>query len=387
MRTTAPTESIRQLIEGRHENPFELLGPHLVDDPAAGRWRCGRSCPSRARPGWSIRPTATPGGPCGGFIRPDCSRPFARALRPTSKSRYVLRVADEGGKKMTMHDPYAFPHLLTEYDLHLLERRAALEELQSGWAPSCARSTASRGSISPSGPPTPPASAWSATSTPGTPAATPCASTSPAASGNCSCPAWAKGRSTSTQIRHRDQVFEKSDPVRLRRRAAAAHRLEGGRSGPLPLARHGLDGRSRRRPTGWSGPLSFYEVHLGSWRRPGDDPTPLADLSRAGPSAGRLLQGDGLHPPRAAAGQRASASRPVGAIRRSATMPPPAATARPQDFMYFVDHCHQNGIGVVLDWVPAHFPRDGHGLRHVRRHASLRACRSAARRASATGAR
>ena len=108
-------------------------------------------------------------------------------------------------------------------------------------------------------------------------------------------------------------------------------------------------------------PISIYEVHAGSWfgitsaahDRHG---TKLTDALV--PYVGR----HGVHPCRAAARSPSIRSAAPGAISRSACSRRARAMARPKAFARFVDACHGAGIGVILDWVPAHFPTDAHGL-------------------------
>ena len=135
--------------------------------------------------------------------------------------------------------------------------------------------------------------------------------------------------------------------------------------------------------TGCTQPMSIYEVHFGSWRRDADG----AFLNyRELAAAARPYM-------RARSASRTSSSCRSPSIRSTtpgATRPPAisrrrAATARPTICATSSTTATARGIGVLLDWVPGHFPRDAHGLAHFDGTRALRIPRSAQGRAPRLG--
>jgi 1,4-alpha-glucan branching enzyme len=106
-------------------------------------------------------------------------------------------------------------------------------------------------------------------------------------------------------------------------------------------------------------PMSIYEMHLGSWQR-----GPEGELLNYRDIAERLVahaQYFGFTHVELMPVTEHPYDKSWG-YQTTGYYAPTSRFGSPDDFRHFVDHCHRNGIGVILDWVPAHFPKDAHGL-------------------------
>jgi 1,4-alpha-glucan branching enzyme len=129
---------------------------------------------------------------------------------------------------------------------------------------------------------------------------------------------------------------------------------------PTRHAWQDADWMEARRHWDWQhAPLAVYELHLGSWQRADDGgflnyrelATRVVQHVLALGFSHIELMPVTEHPLDASWGYQATGY-----------FAPTSRHGSPDDFRFFVDHCHRHGIGVLLDWVPAHFPRDAHAL-------------------------
>ena len=134
--------------------------------------------------------------------------------------------------------------------------------------------------------------------------------------------------------------------------------------------------KSRQHRNALDAPCSVYELHFGSWRRDPAEPSRLLSYREAAPMLARYVKEMGFthvelmpimeHPFYGSWGYQCTGY--FAASSRYGT---------PQDLMFLIDTLHQAGVGVILDWVPSHFPWDRHGLgyfdgTHLYEHADPR---------------
>ncbi|MGE3525208.1 MAG: 1,4-alpha-glucan branching protein GlgB, partial [Gemmatimonadales bacterium] len=123
-------------------------------------------------------------------------------------------------------------------------------------------------------------------------------------------------------------------------------------------------------------PASIYEVHLGSWRRTVDDPPrPLTYRELARELTDYVVDMGFTHVEFLPVMEHPFYGS--WGYQITGYFAPTSRYGSPQDFMYLIDTLHQHGIGVILDWVPSHFPTDEHGLgffdgTHLYEHADPR---------------
>ena len=353
------TDDIDRILSASHGDPFSVLGPHAVD--ADG---------SAAEPGWCVR-CFLPGAHSVRVVHagPDSHRDlltrihddglFEGVLTELPRRDYRLQVEWRDGNRSVIDDPYRFPAVLADLDVWLLGEGSHLRPYEvlganrrvldgvSGtgfvvWAPNASRVSVV-GDFN----------LWDGRRHP--------------MRLRRECGVWelflpgvGPGALYKYEIRaaNGDLLPLKADPYALQSELRPATGSVVARIPPVATP-----SSARQAANALDAPISIYEVHLGSWRRKSEhgqqrwlDWNELADTLV--PYARNMgythleLMPVGEHPFDGSWGYQ-----PVGLYA------PTARFGDPVGFRRFVDRCHAAGLGLLLDWVPAHFPTDDHGLR------------------------
>jgi 1,4-alpha-glucan branching enzyme len=385
---TIATEQIDRIVWNQHHDPYSVLGPHEIELDGKSVWVVRAYLPD-AMAALVVNPDEQKNYPMHAVHHPhffECVIDDAPQL-----FSYKLKVTEPEGDRL-IYDPYYFKSpLLTDFDRHLFgegnhyqiyeKMGAHLTEVGdvkgvyfAVWAPN-ARNVSLLGDFN----------LWDGRKhqmqrvEPGV--------------WELFIPDIGVGAAYKYEIKNTDgHIYEKSDPYgfqqEIRPKTASV-------VADLSTYQWGdQDWMEQRRNTDpLKKPVSVYELHLGSWMhgaidQPPADGYPAVSAADLKPTARFLTYRElatKLIPYVKDLGFThiellPIAEHPFDGSWGYQVIGHYAATSRygtPQDLMYFIDQCHANGIGVIVDWVPAHFPKDGHGLAnfdgtHLYEHADPR---------------
>ncbi len=374
--TTIIPEQVNLIVRNQHHDPFEILGSHCIEQNGKKVWAVRAYLPN-ATVASVILPETRQEYPMKTVHNPHF---FESIIEIAELTNYQLRIK-EGEHERVIYDPYAFRSpKLTDFDLHLFaegnhhriyEKMGAHPTQINGvegvyfavWAPN-ARNVSILGDFN----------NWDGRRN------------QMRKNGNMIwelfIPEIGVGEHYKYEIKNFEgHIYEKSDPYAFQQepRPKTASMVTN-----LNIYTWGDQNwmEKRRHTDPLTQPISVYEVHLGSWlhasssepaKLPNGETEPVVVVSELKPGARFLTYrelADRLIPYVKELGYTHLELLPIAehpfdgswGYQVTGYYAPTSRFGSPEDFMYFVDKCHQNDIGVIVDWVPGHFPKDGHGL-------------------------
>jgi 1,4-alpha-glucan branching enzyme len=345
------SSDIRAITGGYHGDPFRVLGPHVLRSEASPAWVVRAFLPQASAASVSLE------GELHSMERLNPEGLFAAKLEGAPRP-YKLRLEFSDGSHRLIEDPYRFPRLLTEFELHLHSEGtlhesyntlgAHLVEIDkvSGvrfavWAPN-AEVVSVVGDFN----------SWDTRRHP--------MRLREGGVWEIFLPGVEEGACYKYFIRsrHRGHREMKADPHAFRCEVPPQSASVVSRPDAYKWAdQDWMEARAKRNLL--NEPVSIYELHLESWLRgPHGEvlsyreiaPKLVEYTTRLGYTHIELLPIT-EHPYSGSWGYQ-----PIGYFAPAGRLGPP------EDLKYLIDLCHQAGVGVIIDWVPAHFPKDAHGL-------------------------